>query len=147
MRFRFALGLAALMLSLFGTSAATAQGTHLHAVLVGGNETPSAGHPTAFGTAAVSFRGTNQTQVCVVIVVHGLPAPTAAHIHPGFGPEAKPFVVLLNTPAAGNPGFSSGCYPISAALSQQIRARPSAYYINIHTDPHPGGAIRGQLFQ
>lgn len=137
------------VLSVLGAGAASAQGVHFHAVLVGGNETPSAGHPSAYGTAAVTFRGVNLTQVCVAMVVTGLPAaPTAAHIHQGFGPQAGPVVVPLVHPTTANPGFSARCYTITAALSAQIRANPSRFYINVHgPDPFAGGAIRGQLFQ
>lgn len=138
--------LAFFALSLFGAAGASAQGVHLHAVLVGGNETPAAGNPTAYGTAAVTFTGVNLTRVCVSFVVIGLPPPTAAHIHFGFGPQAGPVVVVLPTPVAGNPGFSSGCIPISPGLSTTIRGNPARFYINVHTGPHPGGAIRGQLF-
>jgi hypothetical protein len=135
------------VLSVFGVSGASAQGWHLHAVLVGGNETPAAGHPTAYGTAAVTFRGTSFTQVCVAFVVTGLTVPTSAHIHRGFGPQAGPIVVVLPTPAAGNPGFSSGCVTITAQLSLEIRANPAKFYINVHTAaPYTGGALRGQLY-
>ena len=148
LRYRFVSLLTLVAVAIFGATGASAQGVHLHAVLVGGNETPSAGHPTAYGTAAVTFRGTNLTQVCVTFVVSGMPVPTAAHIHRGFGPQAGPIVVVLATPAAGNPGFSSRCVVITALLSSQIRARPAGYYINVHAAaPYAGGAIRGQLFQ
>jgi hypothetical protein len=131
----------------FGSTGVSAQGVHLHAVLVGGNETPNAGHPSAYGTAAVTFRGANLTQVCVSLVVSGMPSPTAAHIHRGFGPQAGPVVVTLLHPATGNPGFSGRCVVITAALSAQIRSNPARYYINIHAaTPYVTGAIRGQLF-
>jgi hypothetical protein len=116
--------------SVLAVPGASAQGIHLHAVLVGGNETPNPGHPTAYGTAAVTFKG-GPLSVCVTFVVAGLPAPTMAHIHRGFGVDAGPVVVTLNTPTAGNPGFSAGCYPITTTLYNEIR----------------GNAVRGQLFQ
>ena len=145
-RYRLLSLLAFAALAVFNVGSASAQGWHLSAVLVGGHETPAAGHPTAYGTAAVTFRGVNYTQVCVTFVVTGLPVPTAAHIHRGFGPQAGPIVVVLATPVAGDPGFSSRCVVITAALSTEIRANPTKFYINVHTGAHPGGAIRGQLF-
>lgn len=140
--------LAIITLSMLGgISGASAQGAHLHAVLVGGNETPNAGHPSAYGTAALNFRGTNLTQVCFAITFTGLTTPTGAHIHDGFGPQAGPIVVALATPTTGNPGFSAGCRTITAALSAQMRVFPQRFYINIHTAaPYATGAIRGQLF-
>jgi hypothetical protein len=143
------LSLLAFAAFLLGANVANAQGVHLHAVLVGGNETPAAGHPTAYGTAALTFRGTSSApQICVTMVVSGLPAnPTAAHIHRGFGPQAGPVVVTLAHPATGNPGFASRCIVITPALSLEIRGNPAKFYINVHLPaPFAGGAIRGQLF-
>jgi len=134
-------------LSLLGAPGALAQNAELHATLVGGNETPNPGSATGYGTAAIAFRGPNLTQVCVSLVVTGIPTPTAAHIHKGFGPTAGPIVVTLATPAGGNPGFSGACANISATLSAQIRKDPSGFYINGHTGgAFATGAIRGQLF-
>ena len=131
----------------FGGTGASAQGVHLHAVLVGGNETPSAGHPTAYGTTAVTFRGANLTQIRVTLVVSGMPTPTAAHIHRGFGPDAGPVVVTLLKPPTGDPGVAGRCTGISAGLSAEIRGNPAKFYINVHAAaPYVGGAIRGPLF-
>jgi hypothetical protein len=141
--------LATLVLSFLGTSIANAQGVHMHAVLVGGNEIPNPGHPTGFGTAAITFRA-QLTQICVVIVVNGLSGtPTGAHIHSGFGPQAPAgnIVVPLNTTTGVNPGFSTGCYSITAQQSAALRGNPSRFYINVHTSTFPSGAVRGQLFQ
>ena len=58
-------------LAVCGVGGASAQGWHLSAVLVGGHETPAAGHPTAYGTAAVTFRGVNYTQGLRDVRGHG----------------------------------------------------------------------------
>jgi hypothetical protein len=147
MRFRLLSLMTFAVLSVFGVTSASAQANlELHATLLGGNETPNAGHPTGYGAASVVFRGANLTQVCVTIVVIGIPAPNAAHIHKGFGPTAGPPVVTLTTPA-GSPAFSGSCVAISAADSAAIRKQPEGFYINVHTAaPYTTGALRGQLF-
>jgi hypothetical protein len=144
-RFRLLSLLTFAALSAFGIGTASAQNLELHATLVGGNETPNAGHPTGYGAASVIFRGA--TLVCVTIEVTGIPTPTAAHIHKGYGPTAGLPVVTLATPTGSPVAFSASCVAISAADSAAIRKNPEGFYINVHTAaPYTTGALRGQLF-
>src|SRR5688572_17000250 len=130
--------------TLLGPSAASAQAINLFAVLRGPNEIPTA-DPNGSGTAMVSFRGTNLTTICVTLFVDAIDTPrvnpNGAHIHRGGGSVNGPIVVGLNAPAAGSPGFSNRCVAISAELSAQIRGNPPAFYVNVHTQAFPGGAI------
>jgi hypothetical protein len=130
-------------LSVMGASAASAQGVHLHANLVGGNE-PAGGDPNGFGTAAIQFR--SSTEICVAIVVAKIKKPIGAHLHQGFPPENGPIVVPLTTPSKGDPGESFTCATIEAELAARIKKNPSNFYVNVHTSDFQGGAIRGQLF-
>jgi hypothetical protein len=34
---------------------------------------------------------------------------------------------------------------ISAELRTELRENPSGFYVNIHNDAYPAGAVRGQL--
>jgi hypothetical protein len=51
------------------------------------------------------------------------------------------------------PEFTSGesayesktCVDVTAEQSAALIADPQAYYVNVHTDAHPNGAVRGQL--
>ena len=63
---------------------------------------------------------------------------TAAHIHRGVLSVAGPIVVELKAPTYCS---SEGC----KAISNKLREHPSHYYVNVHNDPYPDGAIRGQL--
>jgi hypothetical protein len=72
-------------LSVYGSSAASAQGVQFFAVLSGGNEVSDAGRAAigdrnGFGTASVIFSGA-AGQICFSILVASIDKPTAAHIH------------------------------------------------------------------
>ena len=42
-------------------------------------------------------------------------------------------------------GNASGCTPATAAIIDEILANPANFYVNVHTQEHPAGAMRGQL--
>jgi CHRD domain len=112
------------------------------AVLRGQNE-PDGGDNNGRGSASVTFDGTS---LCWGITVGNLDMPIAAHIHRGRSGQNGTIVVPLEQPAAGDPGASSGCTTVTAALARAIRRNPRRYYVNVHTTEYAGGAIRGQLF-
>ncbi len=79
---------------------------------------------------------------CYLINVTGLEGVTAAHIHQGGEGESGPPVVTLDAPTDGSSG---NCVEIAADVSEAILANPGGYYVNVHTQAAPAGAIRGQL--
>jgi hypothetical protein len=101
-----------------------------------------AGDPDGFGSASFTFDG---DQLCFGITVANLATPGAAHIHKGRKFENGDIVVPLSQPTSGDPGASSGCVTVDAALAADIQAHPRAYYANVHTSDFPSGAVRGQL--
>jgi hypothetical protein len=128
---------------------AAKQNAALFAVLTGRKEVDANGNrgvgdPDGRGSFTATIDG---TQLCFGITVKNLDTPIAAHIHKGRPNEAGPIVVPLTAPTAGDPGASSGCVPIDAALAAAILKNPHKYYANVHTGPFPGGAARGQLFR
>ena len=71
--------------------------------------------------------------------------PIAAHIHRGGRTVAGDVVQPLEQPADGDPGASAACIDVDATLARKIKRHPRRYYVNVHTEDFPGGAVRGQL--
>ena len=46
---------------------------------------------------------------------------------------------------AGRRRHSQGCLPIDEAMVRELAFRGHEYYVNVLTEAHPEGAIRGQL--
>ena len=111
--------------------------------LTGAEEVPGPGDEDATGTAVVYLRG-DSNEVCVDLTVQNTTLPTsAAHIHRGAAGEAGPPVVPLTAP--GDTGLSSTCVTVEAELMQELINDPQNFYVNVHTDEFPDGAVRGQL--
>lgn len=114
----------------------------LNATLTGLQEVPGPGDPDGSGTAEVRVNP-RSGEVCWNLYARQIDPATAAHIHRGAAGSAGPPVVTLTTPD-GN-GRSQGCATADPALAREIAMRGYDFYINVHTAPHPQGAIRGQL--
>jgi hypothetical protein len=142
------------LIGLFVASQALAQGLSpsrppFFAVLLGGHEVSpegqaNAGDSNGVGSATILIDGTT---LCFGLTVNNLDQPTAAHIHRGVAGVNGPIVVPLTPPERGNPGASSDCIPEGdPELLREIRAHPGGFYVNVHTEQFPAGAIRWQLF-
>lgn len=84
-------------------------------------------------------------QFCYGLTVTNLDQPVGAHIHRGNAGENGPVVIPLTPPSNGDPGVSSACVTANTALLAEILQKPSQFYVNVHTEAFPGGAIRDQL--
>ncbi len=111
----------------------------LEANLTGAQEVPGPGDPDGTGHAVINVY---RASVCYGLEATNIEPATAAHIHLGFRDEAGPVVVALNPPTDGSSG---GCVDIPRALSRGLREHPTRYYVNVHNEEFPAGAIRGQL--
>ncbi len=105
--------------------------------------TTGAGHPQASGSITIELVSARK-EVCVDVEVTGLDAPTAVHLHESPAGGAGDVVLALPAPDAGD-GSGSACVSAPAALLERLRATPTRFYVNVHSDAHPDGAIRGQL--
>lgn len=115
-------------------------GKQLTATLDAKAEVPGPGEMGASGEATV-WVDTDTNKVCYILGVAGL-SPTAAHIHEGDPGKAGDVVVPLETPSEMK---AEGCADVDHALAQKLADNPGHYYVNVHDEAHPMGAIRGQL--
>ena len=125
---------------------AAAGGRPLSADLNGPNEvTP--GDPDGTGTMHLTLNQ-GQGEICWDLDVSDIESPTRAHIHDGEAGVNGPVVVFFFDLVIPNPipVASDGCVDgVDADLIKDIRQNPQDYYINVHNDEYPAGAIRGQL--
>jgi hypothetical protein len=109
-----------------------------HASLSADQETPK-GPADGTGTATVEADAATD-QVCATLTWSPqVGTPSAAHIHQGPAGTDGPIVVVLDAAPGRN------CVPAAAPVIQGIASNPNNYYVNIHTNPYPNGAVRGQL--
>lgn len=111
----------------------------LNATLAGTEEVPDPGDEDGTGTAKIWLSG---TQVRFELTWENIQTPaTLAHIHRGAAGEAgDPVVTLFDGEAA-----TEGTVEADAAAVQRIIDNPGNYYVNVHNQEFPKGAVRGQL--
>jgi hypothetical protein len=115
----------------------------LRAKLSGAAEVPGPGDPDGSGSARITLRP-EQGEACFELSVSNIEPATAAHIHEGAEGVAGPVVIPLDpAPTAGS---SEGCVSgVDTALLRNILQNPRQYYVNVHNEEFPDGAVRGQL--
>lgn len=110
------------------------------ASLFGENEV---GHEGAGEDAGGDFSGFIDTEagtLCYYLETYGLDTVTAAHLHKGRdGTNGDPVVVLKSDEE------DEVCVEVEAEVLADIARREQSYYVNVHTEAFPAGAIRGQL--
>jgi hypothetical protein len=124
-----------------GAGLALSGGRPFTTTMTGEQEAPGPGDPDGSGTARIVINpGTGE--LCYELTVEGIDTVTGAHIHEAPPGEAGDVVVPLEPPVSGESG---DCITISRELALEILRNPEDYYVNVHTENYPAGAIRGQL--
>ena len=122
------------------------QGRPFATTLTGAAEVPGPGDPDASGTAFITLNQ-GQGEVCFDLswaLIDG--TVNATHIHVGAAGVEGPAVVTLFAGAFAGTDSASGCVSgVSEELIKAIRQDPENYYVNLHSDVFPAGAVRGQL--
>jgi len=136
----FVLGLIA-SLALSGVVAAAE--TTLTATLAGVTEGENPGDPDGSGTASIVL-DPETGEACWDLSSEGIGAVLQSHIHIGAAGESGDVLIPLDVD--GFDGTSEGCTSdVAAADIQAVIDDPAGYYVNLHTEDFPAGAIRGQL--
>jgi CHRD domain-containing protein len=133
-----------LVASLTLAGVALAAEVTLTADLAGVTEGDSPGDPDGTGTASIVIDPEAGT-ACWDLTAEGIEPVTQSHIHVGAEGVSGDVVVPLDVD--GFEGTSEGCTePMEdAAILQEIVDDPAGYYVNLHTEDFPAGAIRGNL--
>jgi hypothetical protein len=130
-----------------GVAVAGNGGRSFSTTLTGAAEVPGPGDPNATGQADLRLNQ-GRNRVCFDISWADVDGEVfAGHIHIGAPDEAGPVVVTLFTGSFAGTDAVSGCVSdVGRGLIKDIRRNPSAYYVNVHSQPgFEGGAVRGQL--
>ena len=109
--------------------------------LLGINEV---GHEGAGEEAGGDFSGEidmGAGTLCFYLDVYGLDDMTAAHMHNAPEGENGPPVMVLEIDESGD----EACAEADAELLADIAQNEENYYVNVHTQTLPAGAIRGQF--
>jgi hypothetical protein len=143
-RLVLAIGLTGLLLS-SSVGLVSAASVTLSTTLTGDEEVPGPGDPN--GKGFVSLTIFDNGTICYFGKVQAIGrAITGAHIHIGAAGTAGPVVVDLDPFSADITGNKAEhCVQTTAEIASAIMASPSNYYVNVHTEQFPDGAIRGQL--
>ncbi|WNF30693.1 CHRD domain-containing protein [Streptomyces sp. C11-1] len=96
---------------------------------------------------AVALVKVKGDRVTFALTWNGISRPTRGHLHQGQegkdgGVKAELFGSAMPASvnsAAGQTSMSS------AALARRLRSSPGDFFIDLHTEESPGGAVRGQL--
>jgi hypothetical protein len=139
---------AAVGLTLVLPSVAFAPRRPLFAAMNGQNEIANGDRGAGDRNGGGSFSAViDGRELCYGLTVRDIEDPVQAHIHRG-GPNTNGGIVvpLRSLPVSGDPGSSAGCATLPRRLVRQIRRNPGGFYVNVHTDDFPDGAIRGQMF-
>ncbi|MBA3523988.1 MAG: CHRD domain-containing protein [Geodermatophilaceae bacterium] len=113
------------------------------AVLTGAREVPGPGDPDGLGRSFVTVDGATGT-ICLTVRTRNVDPLSGGHIHEGSASEAGPVVVDFSAFISADGTSLKGCV-VNAEEAAGLIADPSDYYVNVHNEAYPAGAVRGQL--
>lgn len=117
-------------------------GRALQATLTGAAEVPGPGDVDGTGMFDLSAN-TGQAELCYALRAYNVGTITSVHLHRGAAGVDGDQLFTLALPSAG---YSRDCVDnLDRDVIHDILAHPASYYINVHTDDFPSGAIRGPL--
>ena len=111
-----------------------------------GSEEALAGDPDGGGRARITVDPDGT--VCYRVRVWSVGPIGGAHIHQAPRRVSGPIVVHLHSEVVTLPNgdqLVEDCTSASPEVARRIIANPAMFYVNVHDDQFPGGALRGQL--
>ena len=121
------------------TAAPTAEVQTLELTLTGDVEVPGPGS-TGTAEATLTYDG---DELCVEGTTTGVGALIGGHIHAAPVGESGDIVIDLGISTTGDGPFE-GCATVGAE-GGVVFEDPTNYYLNLHTEEFPAGAVRAQL--
>jgi hypothetical protein len=115
--------------------------SHAFTAQLSGSTGPTEGDPEGSGSAQVTIDEATG-ELCYELTVENIEPATMAHIHVGGPDETGGVVVPFAAPTDGS---ADGCLTPPADAVAAIIENPEGHYVNVHNEPYPGGAVRGQL--
>jgi hypothetical protein len=150
-RFKLALGAGVLVLLLGPAASAPAQAPSTFVVpLSAENEVPGCPQGVesgATGTAVIQIdeeTGEITYRVVAVRLPGSLTNSAGAHIHVGSAGDIGGVLQALDL-TGRDTGLVAAGSVTNPTLAAAILADPAGYYVNVHTDDCPEGAVRGQI--
>lgn len=140
------LALIGVMLAVPALSAAGGT-TQLSAKLKGNEEVPAgSGDKNGKGEIFVAVKPKRE-KLCFQLEFSNIEGAAAGHVHKGLPGVDGPIKVTLfvSSPAAPGPTAEGCVRNQKKKLLRKIAREPEKFYVNIHNEEFPDGAIRGQL--
>lgn len=130
-------------------ASASASGKPLHTTLDWRSVVPEgSGDPNGWGDAMVKI-SSGRSELCYeiqVIFFHSASTERRAAIYKGRAGEIGPVVIDIGLLVPPPDSYTvTGCVKTSSLLLKSIQQNPQGYYVQVTTDTHPDGALRGQL--
>ncbi|MER8236345.1 CHRD domain-containing protein [Streptomyces sp. NPDC094049] len=130
------------------TRAARTSDVSLMARLTGDQQPPgkdgaATGDRDGRAIALVKVQG---DRVTFALSWNGVDSPARAHLHQGAPGSQGPSVAALFAEPVPSSAYSvAGQTALPSALAERLRNDPDDFYVDLHTEALPGGAVRGQL--
>ena len=121
------------------------EGGNLSAELSGANEVCEGDTCGGTGTGSADVEiNSDQNELCYEIALQGVEMVKAAHIHSGEEGMAGP--ILIDLKYAGDDTGGDACLDgIEESDLEDVSEEPANFYVNVHSERYPDGAVRGQL--
>jgi hypothetical protein len=116
-------------------------GTLREVELTGAEVVPTAGDPNGSGTGRF-HPYPMKNKICYRVTVSGIQTATKAHLHMGNAGEVGRVKLGLLQPRNSARGCIRG---LGERFIKKSASNSSRYYVDVHNNEYPGGALRGQF--